>query len=81
MGRIAAENDFSYGTYLYAFPVQQLLVIAGAHHLGVVPYIVLSIASTAPLAALSWFLVERPANRLGRPRRVRALSAARVPAL
>lgn len=70
IGRVAAENDFSYGTYLYAFPVQQLLVVAGSHHLGVVPFTVLSIVATAPLAVVSWFAIERPASRLAIPRRV-----------
>jgi peptidoglycan/LPS O-acetylase OafA/YrhL len=64
MARLGATNDFSYGTYLYAFPVQQLLVVAGAHHLGLTLYILLSIACTIPLAIASWFGVERPAQRL-----------------
>lgn len=71
VGRVAAKDDISYGTYLYAFPVQQLLVTVGAHHLGVLAYIVLSIAITAPLAVLSWVYIERPANRLARPRLAR----------
>jgi peptidoglycan/LPS O-acetylase OafA/YrhL len=68
LGKLAADNDFSYGTYLYAFPVQQLLVVAGAHHFGAGVYIVLCIAATAPLAVLSWFIVEKPAQRLAMPR-------------
>lgn len=60
---LGRSNDFSYGTYLYAFPVQQLLVVAGAHSLGPPIYILLSIACTAPLAVASWFLVESPAQR------------------
>lgn len=59
--RIGSRNDLSYGTYLYAFPVQQLLVLAGAARLGVLAFVLLSVAGTVPLAALSWFLVERPA--------------------
>lgn len=78
VGGLAAKNDFSYGTYLYAFPVQQLLAVGGAHMLGVVAYIALSIAATAPLAALSWFYVEKPANSWGRPRRVRTRKASPV---
>lgn len=68
VAKVTSENDFSYGTYLYAFPVQQLLVIAGAHHYGPVTYVLLSIAGTVPLAVLSWFFVEKPAQRLSRPR-------------
>lgn len=66
--RLGQNNDLSYGTYLYAFPVQQLLVMVGAHTLGPVAFILLSIVATAPLAALSWFLVEKRANELARLR-------------
>lgn len=64
--RVGRRNDISYGMYIYAFPVQQLLVILGMARWGVVPYIGLGIACTVPLAALSWFAVERPAQRLRR---------------
>ena len=57
---IAARGDFSYGLYLYAFPVQQLLLL----HIGsrISPYslFILALVATAPLAAASWFLVEQP---------------------
>jgi peptidoglycan/LPS O-acetylase OafA/YrhL len=55
--------------YVYAFPVQQLLVLLGVTDWGLLPYVVMSIVGTVPLAALSWYLVERPAQRLGRPAR------------
>lgn len=50
--------DLSYGIYIYAFPIQQLL--AGYGRLDVVT----AIAAVLPFAALSWFLVERPAMTL-----------------
>lgn len=50
--------DFSYGLYIYAFPVQQVLAEQGRLNFA------LSVACTLPLAAASWFLVERPALRL-----------------
>lgn len=56
--------DLSYGAYLYGFPMQQLLVVAGAQRLGAIAFVALSLAVTAPLACLSWFLVERPAMLL-----------------
>jgi peptidoglycan/LPS O-acetylase OafA/YrhL len=64
--RIGSRNDISYGVYIYAFPVQQSLVLAGATALGFVPFILLSIAGTLPLAVASWCLVERRAMRLKR---------------
>jgi peptidoglycan/LPS O-acetylase OafA/YrhL len=64
--RIGRRNDISYGVYIYAFPVQQLLVLAGAASLGVGAFVVLGIAATLPLAAASWFVVERRAMDLKR---------------
>lgn len=53
-------TDLSYGVYIYGFPIQQLLLVAG---LGVHPllFAVISLAATLPVAALSWFLIEKPA--------------------
>lgn len=65
------RNDISYGMYVYAFPVQQLLAMAGAHEWGVVPYILLTLPPTIALAAASWYLVERPVMRRARGRRGR----------
>jgi peptidoglycan/LPS O-acetylase OafA/YrhL len=63
---VGRRNDISYGVYIYAFPTQQLLVLAGAQALGVLPFTALCILFTLPLAALSWYLVEEPAMRLKR---------------
>lgn len=60
--RITARGDISYGTYLYAFPIQQVLFgVAGPH-----PWLISAIALplTLLVAVLSWVLVERPAMRL-----------------
>lgn len=66
-GRVFAVNDYSYGVYLWAFPVQQILVTAlGPHAMGLMAYSVLAFCCTLPFAMLSWFLVERPASRIGR---------------
>lgn len=60
LGRINEVGDFSYGLYVYAWPVQQL--VFAAHH-PMSPYvnIALSFAVTMVLAALSWRFVEKPA--------------------
>jgi peptidoglycan/LPS O-acetylase OafA/YrhL len=74
VGRI---NDFSYGVYIYAFPVQQtIMVVLGRHRLPVGVMVILSIVFTLPFAVASWFIVEKRAlalkNRLGAsPRRVK----------
>lgn len=61
------RHDVSYGLYVYAFPVQQLLatVLVG-HPLPVGVFAATSIAATLPLAWGSWLLVERPALRWAR---------------
>jgi peptidoglycan/LPS O-acetylase OafA/YrhL len=70
--RVGRKNDISYGVYIYAWPVQQLLVLYGVAALGLVAYIGFSILATIPLAALSWVLVERRALKYKsrRPARV-----------
>jgi peptidoglycan/LPS O-acetylase OafA/YrhL len=68
------KHDISYGIYIYAFPLQQL--VSGyclAHQLGWMFAFAVSGLLTLLFALLSWFLVERPALEL-RPRT--AISAA-----
>ena len=50
--------DLSYGVYIYAFPVQQLLAAYGRLD------VITAILAVLPFAALSWFLVESPAMKL-----------------
>ena len=64
--RLRLWTDFSYGVYVYAWPVQQLLVICGLAFLNPVIFAIVATAVTLPLAALSWFLVEKPAISLKR---------------
>ncbi|WP_431235733.1 acyltransferase family protein [Mycolicibacterium psychrotolerans] len=68
--RLRLRNDLSYGVYIYAFPIQQILVICGLAFLAPPVFAVIAAAITLPLAALSWYLVEKPAmslkGRLGR---------------
>lgn len=57
VGRI---GNPSFGMYLYAFPLQQLIV---ARLPGVAHPILLCLAGSALLGMLSWHLIERPAIR------------------
>jgi peptidoglycan/LPS O-acetylase OafA/YrhL len=54
-------GDASYGVYIWAFPVQQTIVQAGADD----PWVVMAVATPIVwlLAIASWRLVERPALR------------------
>lgn len=56
-------GDWSYGTYLYGFPVQQTLALLGLHHYGQASFVLGSTLLTLALAGLSWHLIERPALR------------------
>lgn len=53
-------GDISYGIYIYAFPVQQLLA-QFIPHMRPLTMLFLSALITLPLALLSWFFVEKPA--------------------
>lgn len=59
--RLRLRTDLSYGVYIYAFPTQQLLVICGLGTLHPTVFTIVATIATLPLAALSWFLVEKPA--------------------
>jgi len=63
--------DLSYGVYLFHLPLPYGLYCAGIGGRG--SYVALSVAVTFVLAALSWFLIERPALHL-KGRVERALS-------
>lgn len=65
--RWVAENDVSYGFYIYAWPIQQLVVLFGGAALGLIPYMAVAAVATFALAWASWIVVERRAMRLARP--------------
>ena len=68
----SSETDFSYGVYIYAFPVQQAVyqLVGGNWAVN----ILVALPITLGLAALSWYLVERPAMRLNWKAKAPALS-------
>ena len=57
---VGRKRDYSYGIYIYAFPVQQVIALLGGAQWGPLVYIVLSLAGTLVLAVPSWHLVEKP---------------------
>lgn len=57
-------GDISYGLYIYAFPVQQLVVAGGrGHDWPFAVHLALSLVLTTSLAWLSWHLLEKKALR------------------
>jgi peptidoglycan/LPS O-acetylase OafA/YrhL len=62
--KVGAKNDYSYGVYIYAYPVSQVLAVWGTYRWGYAAYTGLVIIGTAPLAIASWWLVEKHALKL-----------------
>jgi peptidoglycan/LPS O-acetylase OafA/YrhL len=65
----ARYGDFSYGLYIYAFPVQQLLIHYFQPALTPLRLFLTASVITLLLAAASWHVIEAPCLRLGRLRR------------
>ena len=59
-------GDFSYGLYIYAFPVQQVLsqALHPQSSREIAAYIITSIAITTIIARISWIFIEKPALKL-----------------
>ena len=62
---ISLPNDYSYGIYLYAFPVQQVITRTMSVQSPMLLF-VSTMLLTVPLAMISWHAVEKPALRLKR---------------
>jgi peptidoglycan/LPS O-acetylase OafA/YrhL len=57
-------GDYSYGIYVYHYPLQQALVFLGCGTLGCASFFGLTLALVLPVAAASWHWVEKPSLRL-----------------
>jgi peptidoglycan/LPS O-acetylase OafA/YrhL len=67
--RVNFPNDYSYGTYIYAFPVTQVLALINLELNQSMPawlFCTLAVLATAPLAWASWHVLEKPAMSLKR---------------
>jgi peptidoglycan/LPS O-acetylase OafA/YrhL len=62
--RFGRYGDFSYGMYIYGYPVQQLLIERSGLALTPIRLTMVAIPLTAVLAVASWYLVESPFLRL-----------------
>ncbi len=64
LAHFAKHGDLSYGVYLFAFPVQQMLVCWFQPHLTPLGLFFSAFPITLLLAAVSWHFVEKPCLRL-----------------
>jgi peptidoglycan/LPS O-acetylase OafA/YrhL len=62
--KVGARNDYSYGLYIYGFPVEQSLAYFGLHHLGYPIYTVVTLVVALGFAWLSWHGIEKHAMAL-----------------
>lgn len=61
---MSLSTVLSYGVYIYAFAIQQLLVICGLASMNAILFSLISVVVVLPIAALSWFVIEKPALSL-----------------
>lgn len=61
---VVNSGDYSYGTYLYAAPVQQTVVWIFEGHTSWTQNVAISLPATVIFALFSWHCVERPFLRL-----------------
>src|SRR6185312_7535681 len=64
LGRLSKYGDFSYGMYIFAWPVQQAIVDLHHQHIGHHRLFVYSFTVTLAAAILSWHLIEKRALKL-----------------
>ncbi|MEW6451208.1 MAG: acyltransferase [Pseudomonadota bacterium] len=62
-GALMRRGDFSYGLYLYAFPIQQALVATVGTPGGALGNFAITAILAGGCAALSWHMIEKPALR------------------
>lgn len=57
-------GDFSYGIYIYAYPVQQMIINFFGTNISIYKMFIYSFLIVLLLSILSWFLVEEKALKL-----------------
>lgn len=67
LSRFGSRGDFSFGIYIFSFPLQQLMMLwIGPDELSLGAFMALSYAGSIAVGVISWHLIEKPALRLKR---------------
>lgn len=67
LSRFGRYGDFSFGIYVFSFPLQQLLMLwIGPDQLSRPAFLALSLLLSLGIGMLSWHFIEKPAQRLKR---------------
>lgn len=76
---LARTADYSYGLYIFAFPIQQTIYMLYPE-LDAIVFFFVSVLLTLPVTALSWHWIEKPSMRLrdGFVQRFRSLGAVEI---
>lgn len=65
--RFGKYGDFSFGIYIFSFPLQQLMMLwIGPEQLSLGAFMALSYAASLAVGVVSWHFIEKPALRLKR---------------
>lgn len=67
VAQVGRLGDFSYGTYLWAFPIQQLVVSLTRPDFGGWNNVLVATPFILLMAVVSWYLIERPMLKYGSP--------------
>ncbi|MEY2829862.1 MAG: hypothetical protein RIQ33_1720, partial [Bacteroidota bacterium] len=66
--KLTSSGDYSYGIYVYSFPIQQLIIYYSSAQLNILQFLFLSFAITLPLSILSYHFIELPIIKLKKKR-------------
>ncbi len=61
---IYKHGDYSYGIYLYGFPLQQSIILLHGGRMNVMLHFAISLVLVTAMAMMSWHVVEKPTLRL-----------------
>ena len=61
--KLTLKQDYSYGIYIYSFPIQ-ILILVSKPNISLIPHIILSSILTIALAFMSYNLIEKPAMKM-----------------